>query len=165
MRPSTTALSSSILSEHFDLDSHSAVHPRQLALLPPPSEEPHLPPTSPPNPRAAVLITNKHLTLADNSVGDAQLLPQKMIESDPGPSPPHAKSEYSFNISWWDSPHEENHRAPHHRLPHPGTSSLQHLQQHSHRQNMVPHKLSSGGHRDSETSMSHKMMKENIGIA
>ncbi|XP_005093424.1 uncharacterized protein LOC101863416 [Aplysia californica] len=192
-------------SEHFDLDSHSATHPRQLALLPAPSEEPNLPTTSPPNPRA-VLINNKQLALAgDNSeVGGGKnnvlLLPQKMIESDPGPSSPHTKSGYSVNISWWDAPPSAAgsdpgssswvdalpYSLPPQHLPnkHPGTSSMQHLQHHHHphphhyhqhqhqqqplmpRQNMVPHKLSSGGHRDSDSSIAHKqIMKENIGIA
>ena len=174
-------------SEHFDLDSHPVGSPRPLALLPPPSEESHLPPTSPPNPRAAALNNPE-----DSASGASLCVPQKMIESDPGPSSPRDKSAAGSN-SWWEShPAGSDPRsaslwvgalpnsplARHLGKQHPGTSSLQHLQHHgkhhhhgnlqkpAQRPHKVPSRLSSGGslHRDNEASIK-QVMKENIGIA
>ncbi|KAH9492923.1 FERM domain-containing protein 6 [Bulinus truncatus] len=141
-------------SEHLDLDT-------QLAL---PLTD-HLTPTSVPNPRA---VNNKHLKIADNQ----NSLPQKMIESDPGPSSPRINSHYSGTF-WWDAPSVDMNSSswteviPYSYSAHSLTNnSAQHLLQHQHHQHMVPHKLSSGGHRNSDSSITHKqMMKENIGIA
>ncbi|XP_059169810.1 protein expanded-like isoform X2 [Physella acuta] len=141
-------------SEHFELDT-------QLAL---PATD-HLTQITPPNPRA---VNNKHLKILDSQ----NSLPQKMIESDPGPSSPRIISRYD-GTSWWDTPmYTANinssswtevipYNLPAHHPPSKHTNSSS-----QHHQHMVPHKLSSGGHRDSDTSIAHKqMMKENIGIA
>uniref|UniRef100_A0A2C9KW49 FERM domain-containing protein n=1 Tax=Biomphalaria glabrata TaxID=6526 RepID=A0A2C9KW49_BIOGL len=139
-------------SEHLDLDT-------QLAL---PITD-HLTPTSVPNPRA---VNNKHLKIADNQNN----LPPKMIESDPGPSSPRIHSHYCGTF-WWDTPSMDMNSSswteviPYSFSAHSlASSSAQHTgQPHQH---MVPHKLSSGGHRNSDSSITHKqMMKENIGIA
>ncbi|CAL1526866.1 unnamed protein product [Lymnaea stagnalis] len=142
-------------SEHFELDT-------QLAL---PAND-HMTPISPQNPRA---VNNKHLKILDNQNNQ----PQKMIESDPGPSSPRMISHY--DTSWWNTPNTTSgmdinssswtevipYSYPAHQLP--GNQSAS---RHHHHQHMVPHKLSSGGHRDSDTSIAHnQMMKENIGIA
>lgn len=147
-------------SEHFELDS-------QLVL---PSAD-HLAPTTPPNPRN---INNKHLSMLNNH---QNVLPQKMIVSDPGPSSPRMLT-MGGETYWWDAPPSAGeiegmtsswadmipYSLPmHHPLSkHEGCGGSQPLNH----QHMVPHKLSSGGHRDSETSIAHtQIMKENIGIA
>uniref|UniRef100_A0A0B7AQB2 Uncharacterized protein n=1 Tax=Arion vulgaris TaxID=1028688 RepID=A0A0B7AQB2_9EUPU len=141
-------------SEHFELDSQSAL---------PPSD--HLPPTSPPNPRS---INNKHLNMLNSH---QSMLPQKMIVSDPGPSSPRLLT-MGGETCWWEAPPSASELdgtlsswtgiIPY-SLP---AQASHHMNNHIHHQKMVPHKLSSGGHRDSETSITHKqVMKENIGIA
>ncbi|GFN94468.1 Ferm domain containing 6 [Plakobranchus ocellatus] len=176
-------------SEHFELDSQlSEAVDNSLPHQ-------HLPASTPPNPRAAV--TNKHLNMLDmkgkknhsgagNSsragvlVSSYLLPPQKMIESDPGPSSPRRLTHNGDGTSWWDSPVAIDTQAASwtdvipYRLPihqHMLAQSKQ-MQRTSrghesqHRQQMVPHRLSSGGHRDSDSSLAHKqMMKENVGIA
>ncbi|CAG5129827.1 unnamed protein product [Candidula unifasciata] len=144
-------------SEHLELDSHLAV----------PSTE-HLPPTSPGNLRS---VNNKHINISTNH---HSVLPQKMIVSDPGPSSPRLMT-MEENTCWWEA-------APGaadtegilsswtgiipYSLPANHQQSSRHGSQQFNHQQMVPHKLSSGGHRDSDTSIAHKqVMKENIGIA
>lgn len=139
-------------SEHFDLDSQLAV---------PPSD--HLPPTSPANLRS---VNNKHINIATNQ------LPQKMIVSDPGPSSPRLLT-MGEGTWWWEAAPTADTEGilcswtgiipyslpTHHQSSRHGSQQLNHQQ-------MVPHKLSSGGLRDSETSIAHQqVMKENIGIA
>ncbi|RUS84496.1 hypothetical protein EGW08_007735 [Elysia chlorotica] len=182
-------------SEHFELDSQlsEAVDTVNLQL------QEDIPVSTPPNPRAAV--TNKHLNIMDvkgmkNHMGAGNgntgagfvsgylLPPQKMIESDPGPSSPRRSCQGPGGTSWWDGPVPVAglndpqaaswadvipYRLPIHQhmlaqgkrlLRNSGVGSNQHHQQ------MVPHRLNSGGHRDSDSSISHKqIMKENIGIA
>lgn len=149
-------------SEHFELDA-------QLAL--PPTD--HLNLTSPPNPRAV----KKH---CGNILENVSNVPQKMIESDPGPSSPRMIN--TGQVSWWDFPHSAIGSEPGSTtswadvIPynfssqlsnkHSGSMSGSSQQSNQSHQHMVPHKLSSGGHRDSDSSLAHKqMMKENIGIA
>ena len=180
-------------SEHFELDSQlsEAIETSlQLQDIPVPTL---------PNPRAAV--TNKHLNVLDNKsmknhsgvmnssksggvVSTYLLPPQKMIESDPGPSSPRRTGQSQGGTSWWDGP------VPVVGLTDPQAASWadvipyrlpihQHMMaqrkrllrnseggSHQHHQQMVPHRLNSGGHRDSDSSIAHKqIMKENIGIA
>lgn len=155
-------------SEHFELDA-------QLAL--PPTD--HFNITSPPNPRAMKKLA---INNGGGVLENVSNIPQKMIESDPGPSSPRMIN--AGQVSWWDFPHSmigsepggsstswadfipyglSAQMAASKRSGSISSGSQQSTQGHQHK---VPHKLSSGGHRDSDSSLTHKqIMKENIGMA